>query len=57
MYPEFVEVATHEKITAAIRTFTFALKVGAVHAVRYQGALDNLQKPTGKNHTYYACPH
>jgi rubrerythrin len=24
--------------------------------VRYQDALDNLQKRTGKNHTYYVCP-
>ena len=56
MYPEFVEVAMHEKATAAIRTFTFALKVEAVHAVLYQDALDNLQKRTGKNHTYYVCP-
>ena len=44
MYPEFVEVATHEKITAAIRTFTFALKVESVYAVLYQDALDNLEK-------------
>ena len=56
MYSEFVEVATHEKATAGIRTFTFTLKVEAVHAVRYQDALDNLQKRTGKNHTYYVCP-
>jgi rubrerythrin len=56
MYPEFVEVATQEKATAAIRTFTFALKVEAVHAVLYRDALDNLQKRTGKNHTYHVCP-
>jgi rubrerythrin len=56
IYPEFVEVATHEKATAAIRTLTFALKVEAVHAVLHQDALDNLQKRTGTNHTYYVCP-
>ena len=26
------------------------------HALLYQDALDNLQKRTGKNHTYYVCP-
>ena len=56
MYPEFVEVATYERATAVIRTLTFALKVEAVHAVLYQDALDNLQKRTGRNHTYYVCP-
>jgi len=55
-YPEFVELATHKKATAAIRTFRFALKVEAVHAALYQDALDNLQKRTGTNHTYYVCP-
>jgi rubrerythrin len=56
MYPEFVEVTTQENATAAIRTFTFALKVEAVHAVLYRDALDNLQKRTGKSHTYHVCP-
>jgi rubrerythrin len=56
MYPEFVEVAKRQKATAAIRTFTYALKVEAVHAVLYQDALDNLLKRTGKRHTYYVCP-
>ena len=52
MYSEFVEVATHEKARAGVRTFTFALKVEAVHAVLYQDALDNLQRRPAKNHTY-----
>lgn len=56
MYPEFIEVAKREKASAALRTFTYALKVEAVHAVLYQDALDNLPKRTGKNHTYYVCP-
>jgi rubrerythrin len=56
MYPEFVEVARQQKATAAVRTFTYALKVEAVHAVLYQDALDHLTKRTGKSHTYYVCP-
>lgn len=56
MYPEFVEAAKRENATAAIRTFTYALKVEAVHAVLYQDALDNLRKRTGRKHTYYVCP-
>jgi rubrerythrin len=56
MYPEFIEVAKHEKATAALRTFNYALKVEAVHAVLYQDALDNLKKRTGMRHTYYVCP-
>jgi rubrerythrin len=56
MYPEFIEVAERETATAALRTFTYALKVEAVHAVLYQDALDHLKQRTGKNHTYYVCP-
>jgi|SRR5208337_1416289 len=56
MYPEFLEEAKRQQATAAIRTFTYALKVEAVHAVLYQDALDNLEKRKGKSHTYYVCP-
>ena len=56
MYPEFIEMAKQEKATAALRSFTFALKVEAVHAVLYQDALENIDKLTGKQHTYYVCP-
>jgi len=56
MYPEFIEVAKREKAAAALRSFTFALKVEAVHAVLYQDALDNLEKRRRKQHTYYVCP-
>ena len=55
-HPEFIEVAKQQKATAALRTFTFALKVEAVHAVLYQDALDHLSKRTGQSHTYYVCP-
>jgi rubrerythrin len=56
MYPEFIEIAKREKATAALRSFTFALKVEAVHAILYANALDNLEKLRGKSHTYYVCP-
>jgi rubrerythrin len=56
MYPEFIEIAKREKATAALRSFTFALKVEAVHAVLYGDALANLEKLRGKSHTYYVCP-
>ena len=56
MYPEFIEVAKRQNVTAAVRTFTYDLKVEAVHAVLYQDALDNLDKRTGTSHTYYVCP-
>ena len=56
MYPEFIEIAKREKFTAALRSFTFALKVEAVHAVLYGDALKNLENLRGKSHTYYVCP-
>ncbi len=56
MYPEFIEAAKREKSTAALRSFTYALKVEAVHAVLYQDALRNLDLLRGKKHTYYVCP-
>ncbi|HVP55454.1 MAG TPA: rubrerythrin family protein [Candidatus Eisenbacteria bacterium] len=56
MYPEFIEAARRDNAKAAIRSFTYALKVEAVHAVLYQDALDNLEKRKGKGHTYYVCP-
>jgi rubrerythrin len=56
MYPEFVDVARRQNATAALRTFTYALKVETVHAVLYQDALDHLAHRTGKSHTYYVCP-
>ncbi len=56
MYPEFIDAARRRNATAAVRTFTFALKVEAVHAFLYQDALDNLENPKGESHTYYVCP-
>jgi rubrerythrin len=48
MYPEFVEVAKRQKATAALPTFTYALKVEAVYAVLCQDALDHPDKRAGK---------
>ncbi len=56
MYPEFIDAARRHNATAAVRTFTFALKVEAVHAFLYQDALDNLESRKGESHTYYVCP-
>ena len=56
MYPEFIETAKRQNANAAVRTFTLALEVEAVHAVLYQDALDNLEKRKGMSHTYYVCP-
>ena len=56
MYPEFIEAAKRQKASAAIRTFTFALKVEAIHAVLFQDALDNLETLRGGQHIYYVCP-
>ena len=56
MYPEFIESARRENVTSAVRTFTFALKVEAVHAVLYQDALDKLENCGAEHHRYYVCP-
>ena len=56
MYPEFIDAAKRENAAAAVRTFTLALKVEAVHAVLYQDALANLEERRGGSHTYYVCP-
>lgn len=56
MYPEFIDAARRQSATPAVRTFTFALKVEAVHAFLYQDALDNLANRKGESHTYYVCP-
>jgi rubrerythrin len=56
MYPQFIAAARRHNATAAVRTFTFALKVEAVHAFLYQDALDNLETGKDERHTYYVCP-
>ena len=56
MYPEFIEAAKRQKETLAIRTFTWAMKVEALHALLYQDALENLAERRGASRTYYVCP-
>ena len=54
MYPPFVEQAEAEGNTAAVRTFTFAMKAEEVHAGLYQEAIDNLDNQ--EEVFYYLCP-
>ncbi len=54
MYPPFVEEAKAEGNTAAVRTFTFAMKAEEVHAGLYQEALDSLENK--EEVFYYLCP-
>ena len=56
MYPEFIAGAKRQEDMPAIRTFTWAMKVEALHAVLYQDALNNLEKRRNASHTYYVCP-
>ena len=57
MYPEFVAEAKATKNTSAFRTFTYALKVEAVHAALYKDALDKLDSLKGSSKKdYYICP-
>jgi rubrerythrin len=54
MYPPYIEQAEKEGNTAAVRTFTFAMKAEEVHAGLYQEALDNLDNT--EEVFYYLCP-
>lgn len=56
MYPGFIEAAKRDNASAAIRTFTLAMRVEAIHAVLYQDALNHLEERRGANHTFYVCP-
>lgn len=58
MYPEFVKIATEEKLDNAVRSFTWAMDTENKHKIYYQMALKALN-----NHTlaklptiYYVCP-
>jgi rubrerythrin/NAD-dependent dihydropyrimidine dehydrogenase PreA subunit len=54
MYPPFVEQAEKEGNTAAVRTFTFAMKAEEVHARLYQEAIEDLDET--EEVFYYLCP-
>lgn len=55
MYPAFVEEAKASRNSAALKTFTYALKTEAEHARLYSVALKNLESMRGKAATYYVC--
>lgn len=54
MYPGFVKTAEEEGNSAAVRTFTFAMKAEEVHARLYAEALDNVDET--QEVFYYLCP-
>jgi len=54
MYPDFVKLAEDEGNTAAVRSFTFAMKAEKVHARLYQEALDTLDNK--EEVFFYLCP-
>lgn len=54
MYPDMVKEAEAVGKTAAVRSFTFAMKAEEVHAKLYQEALANLDET--EEIFYYLCP-
>jgi len=54
MYPDFVKDAEAEGNSAALRSFTFAMKAEEVHARLYAEALENLDET--EEMFYYLCP-
>lgn len=54
MYPDFIKEAQASKISAANRTFTFAIKAEAEHAKLYQAALDQPEEWRDKR-TFLVC--
>lgn len=55
MYPGFIKTAANKQITAAVRSFSAAMRAEIVHAEYYRSALENLEawKKAGK--TFYVC--
>jgi rubrerythrin len=63
MYPEFIKEAEAQKISAARRTFRFAIEAEKEHAQLFTTALEHLQHCVDKScvkllnkATYYVCP-
>ncbi len=54
MYPEFIKNARHNKESAAVRTFTFALETEGEHARLFQHAVRNLEQMRSAR-TWYVC--
>lgn len=55
MYPGFIAEATETKNSAALRTFTYAIKTEAEHARLYTEALNNLETLRGASREYFVC--
>ena len=55
MYPEFMEDAEADEQTRALRTFKWAWEVEKIHEKLYEAALDNLEKDSGEDVTYWVC--
>lgn len=63
MYPEFIKEAEAQKISAARRTFRFAIEAEKEHAQLFTKALEHIQHCVDKScaklsnkATYYVCP-
>ncbi len=54
MYPTFIKEAEAEGVSAALRTFQYALEAETEHARLYTAALSNLQQMKSKT-TYCVC--
>ncbi|MEI7947379.1 MAG: rubrerythrin family protein [bacterium] len=55
MYPGFIKTAEDKKISAAVRSFSTAMKTEVVHAEYYKTALDNLESWKAAGKTSYIC--
>lgn len=55
MYPKFIKTAADKKITAAVRSFSAAMRAEIVHAEYYRAALDNLESWKAEGKSFYVC--
>lgn len=58
MYPDFIKIATGEKIDNAVQSFTWAMNTEKKHEVYYEMVLRELNNKTLANlpSIYYVCP-
>jgi len=56
MYPEFIQAAQKENVSAAVETFSNAKAAEGVHAKLYQDALANLDSWKGGKKDFFVCP-
>jgi rubrerythrin len=55
MYPGFIKTAENKNVSAAVRSFSHAMKAEIVHAEYYKAALSNLESWKAANKTFYVC--